>query len=92
MYKYANKFYNLSKNYDKVNLYYCLLLLGTTQVRGFRTLFGYPVNGQRTWSNARTSKKKQELVSYKWSVYTKLNQGNEKPTEVMFLAEYINLF
>lgn len=72
------------------HLYYCLLLLTNTEVRGFRSLFGKPVNGQSTTSNARTCKTNQSaLYRYKYQV---LSKYNPKLTQPIFIAEYVNLF
>lgn len=75
----------------KKNLFFCILLLSNTEIRGFRIIFQKPVNGQLTNSNASTVKNNTHLLfNYKYNIYKQLaGSGLTKP---IFLAEYINLF
>lgn len=81
---------NSNQNQTKF-LYYCLSLLQSTETRGFRVIFGKPVNGQRTGSNAKTPKLNPHLLyQFKFKVLGNLLLTPQtKPT---FLAEYVNLF
>lgn len=72
-------------------LYHCLYLLQSTEVRGFRILFGKPVRGQRTGSNAKTPQLQPHLLyHFKFMVLSNLFVAT--PTKPIFLAEYVNLF
>ena len=93
----SNKSYYPKKLQNKLpllqqnTLYYCLLLLSNSEVRGFRIIFQKPVNGQRTSSNAHTSKQTAHILySYKYNVLKNLVPFSL--TKPLFLAEYINLF
>jgi len=80
-----------SKHTKNISLYYCLNILHRTEVRGFYALFGKPVNGQRTGSNAKTAAKvPNQLYAYKYNLL-KGNCGGLL-TKPIFLSEYINLF
>lgn len=83
---------NLTNTFlKKKNLFFCILLLSNTEVRGFRIIFQKPVNGQLTNSNASTIKNNTHLLfNYKYNVFKKLIGLNL--TKPLFLAEYINLF
>lgn len=72
-----------------VYIFSLLRLLSLRTYRGFRSLFGYPVRGQKTWSNANTVRrftptllllKQNQLTTYSFHKYS--------ITEV--LTEYIN--
>ena len=75
----------------KKNLFYCILLLSNTEIRGFRIIFHKPVNGQLTNSNASTAKNNtHHLFTYKYNTYRHVT--GMFLTKPLFLAEYINLF
>ena len=79
-------------NYTYVNyLYQNKSILHNTEVRGFQIIFGKPVNGQRTASNAMTAKKQQTILyHYK---YNQLRSAvGTYLTKPLFLSEYIMLF
>lgn len=72
-------------------LFYSLVLLHNTEVRGFRTLFGKPANGQRTSCNAQTAKRnKSALYDFKYSQLRAA--AGPTLTQPIFTAEYVNLF
>lgn len=93
---------NYSSNYPKIlqntnlflkkkNLFFCILLLANTEVRGFRIIFHKPVNGQLTNSNASTARNHSHtLFTYKYNTYRTITNG--LLTKPIFLAEYVNLF
>lgn len=72
----------------RVNMWYYLY-----SYKGWRHLFGHPVNGQRTWSNNKTRYRLTNLVydyqlnrfQQKYGIHTKTN------LKISFLAEHINL-
>lgn len=65
-----------------------LLLDKSLSYKTFRHLFNLPVNGQRTWSNAKSIKTIQsELYKYKFKKYNKFTNNNH----TLFMAEIINL-
>lgn len=75
----------------KNSLFWSLESVHNTEVRGFRVLFGKPVNGQKTTTNAQTCKSTRGvLYDFKFKY---LNQAlGGFLTKPIFLAEYINLF
>lgn len=88
---YSYNFPQKKNNLQLNSLYYCLTLLQNTEVRGFRSLFGQTVNGQRTNSNGSTASRTQStLFRFKYGVMSSLS--GSKITKPIFLAEYINLF
>ena len=60
----------------------------------YRHIFGLPVNGQRTWSNANTTYYNNLLLRQyklkKFSIF--LNDSKPLSFKKIFLAEYINIF
>lgn len=77
---------------NSVELFFSLVLFVGGSLRSYRSLFGYPCKGQRTWSNANTMRNtKSILFNYK---YNKLKKLNKKITinKNILLGEYINLF
>ena len=91
---FSNYMVNTKEQYNQRHLFFCLLLLGLTQVRGFRIIFGYPVNGQRTWSNANTAKRNNHILyKYKYSKFSQLASAQAGTyQQSLLLAEYVNLF
>jgi hypothetical protein len=82
---------NIKLSHKKRNLFYCILLLSNTEIRGFRIIFHKPVNGQLTNSNASTAKNNtHQLFTYKYNTYKHVT--GMFLTKPLFLAEYINLF
>lgn len=66
-------------------------MLHNTEVRGFRIIFGKPVNGQKTNCNAQTAKRNQHvLYSFKYTYLAKM--VGPVLTKPIFSAEYVNLF
>lgn len=77
--------------FKKKNLFFCLLLLHNTEIRGFRIIFHKPVNGQLTNSNAATAKNNTHLLfNYKYNMWKQL--AVIPFTKPIFIAEYVNLF
>lgn len=75
----------------KKNLFFCILLLSNTEVRGFRILFNKPARGQNTNNNASTSKNTTHMLfTYKYNIFKHLS--SIIVTKPIFIAEYINLF
>jgi len=60
----------------------------------YRHVFGLPVNGQRTWSNANTTYYNNLLLrQYKLKKFsTFLNDSKPLSFKKVFLCEYVNLF
>jgi hypothetical protein len=65
----------------------------TQSYRGWRHLWGQPVNGQRTWSNAWTAYRTNLFLREHKSLLAKAYYGRDYPsnTKVGFLAEHRNL-
>ena len=74
---------------------YNLLIIDICSIyKTYRHLFGLPVNGQRTWSNANTTYYNNLLLrQYKLKKFS-LFLSNSKPLtfKKIFLSEYINFF
>lgn len=83
------------KNYlrSREELYRINHLYGLYCYKGWRHLFGRPVNGQRTWSNGKTRKKQKNKIynhllfqfQKKYGIHTKTN------LKLSFMSEHLNL-
>lgn len=81
-------------SYKFIYLYYFLIIDICASYKTYRHLFGLPVNGQRTWSNANTTYYNNLLLrQYKFKKFNLFLQ-NSLPFSFkkIFLCEYINLF
>lgn len=82
---------NISKK--KQELFHINLWCTLLSYKGWRHLFGKPVNGQRTWSNGKTRKKqKNKLYNFRlfkfqkrFGIHTKAN------LKISFISEHLNL-
>ena len=98
---YFNIFFFYSLIYIPSILSYKLFLLNQlltidfcAMYKTYRHIFGLPVNGQRTWSNANTSYYNNLLLrQYKLKKFSTFLR-NSKPLSFkkIFLCEYVNLF
>ena len=83
-----------SLSYKFIYLYYFLIIDICSSYKTYRHLFGLPVNGQRTWSNANSTYYNNLLLrQYKFKKFNLFLQ-NAAPFSFkkIFLCEYINLF
>lgn len=72
-------------------LYTILQPLHNTEIKGFKIIFGKPVNGQRTGSNGKTAKKQQtSLFMFKFGNLQRC--ANYALPKTVFISEYVNLF
>lgn len=95
--RWTNKFFESYKTYSPLpqfsyrslihNIYFLFFI---NSYRGYRHIFGLPVHGQRTWSNAKMAKKlNTALILYKEKKMLKFLK-NKKFKAFVFLTEYIN--
>lgn len=72
--------------------FYKLNIFTGGNVRAFRYMFGLPVRGQRTWSNAKTcSRTNNTIFLLKFNKFRRIFRSYGT-TKVLFLVEYISLF
>jgi len=93
-YYYLIQFLTKTISYKFIYFYYLIILDICASYKTYRHLFGLPVNGQRTWSNANTTYYNNLLLrQYKLKKFSLFLQ-NAKPFSFkkIFLCEYINLF
>ena len=87
-------YYNNTLSYKQLFLSYLLITDICSVYKTYRHIFGLPVNGQRTWSNACSTYYNNLLLKeYKLKKFTTfLNDPKPLSFRKVFLCEYVNLF